>query len=197
MAMKKILVLAILAFSGTSLLAQSNFSITYAIGFPSGDLNDFISKTSFRGIALDYRYGFAPNMALGFSAGFNTFYDELPTDTYTIDNFSLTGRQYRYSNNIPMLATGTYYFPAHDFIKPYATLGIGTMYSRRNTDMNLYTFEQEAWNFLLQPELGVKFETAEHLEIVLSGKYLHGFAAGSELEEAQSYFCFNVGICFF
>jgi opacity protein-like surface antigen len=195
--MKKILLLAILAFAGTSLLAQSNFSITYSIGFPSGDLKDFISKTSFRGIAVDYRYNFAPDKALGFNAGFNTFYEELPTDTYTIDNFSLTGRQYRYSNNIPMLATATYYFVPHDFIKPYATLGIGTMYSRRNTDMNLYTFEQEAWNFTLQPEIGVKFETAEHIEIVLSGKYLHGFAAGSELKEAQSYFCLNVGVCFF
>lgn len=195
--MKKILILALMGFAPTSLFSQSNFSMSYSMGFPSGDLKDFISKASFRGIAFDYRYNIAPDKALGFNVGINTFYDELPTDTYTIENISLTGRQYRYSNNIPMLATATYYLTPHDFVKPYATLGIGTMYSRRNTDMNLYTFEQDAWNFTLQPEVGVKFETTDHVEIVLSGKYLHGFAAGSELKEAQSYFCLNVGLSFF
>jgi opacity protein-like surface antigen len=196
-AMKQIFIFVFLSFTCTSLLAQSNFSITYSIGLPAGDVKDFVSRGSFRGIALDYRYIITPQKALGFMVGMNTFYDEMPSETYTIENSSLTGKQYRYSNHIPMLATATYYFEPNEFIRPYATFGVGTMYSRRNTDMNLYTFEQEAWNFALQPEIGLQFELTEDMGLVLTGKYFHGFEAGSELTGDQSYFSLNVGFCFF
>lgn len=178
-------------------LAQSNVTLAYSIGFGTGDMGSFISKTSFRGISFDYRYKFQPNLAAGVSFQWNTFYEEFDRDTYTLDNASLTGKQFRYSNNFPMLATITYYFSEdEEGMVPFATLGIGTMYTRRNTDMNLYTIEQEAWNFDLQPEIGVLFNQYDGLGFSASLKYNNGFAAGSELTEAQSYLSLNIGLSF-
>ncbi len=197
-AMKKIIILTLLGICAcTLLMAQNNFAVSYSIAQPTGDLNSFIGKTSFRGISFDYRYTVKDNIAIGFSASMNTFYESKPKDTYTVDNISLTGKQYRYSNNIPLLVTGTYFLSPEEPMKPFVTLGIGTMYSRRNTDMNLYTVELEAWNFALQPEIGVQYELSDMTALHLSLKYMQGFQAGNELKSAQSFFSLNIGFAFY
>lgn len=190
-----IVIIAALAASG-NVFGQDKVEVAYSIGFGTGDIGDFISNTSFRGISFDYRHHIDPNIAIGAHVGWNTFYAEEPYQTYTIDNESLTGRQYRYSNNFSMLATGSYFFKPHETISPFAGLGVGTVYTRRNTDMNLYTVEQDAWNFALQPEAGVYFQTADLVAIVVSLKYMHGFQAG-ELDTDQSYLSINIGLAFF
>ena len=176
--------------------AQSRFDFGYSIGLPMGDLNDFISKPSFRGITMDYRYMVQPNIAVGANIGWNVFYEAKSSSTYTVDNASLSGKQYRYSNNAPMLVTATYYLNPDDNITPFFGLGIGTMYTRRNTDMNLYTLEEEAWHFALQPEAGVNIKFEDHVGVVLSLKYINGSKAG-DFDAAQSYLAFNVGFSFF
>jgi hypothetical protein len=195
--MKKLLIMLMLACPFASTLAQSNVTISYPISFATGDLGDFIDKTSWRGFSLDYRYMVQTNMAVGLNVSWTTFYEEKPADTYTVDNESLHGKQFRYSNNVPMLATLAYFLKPDEHINPFISLGIGTMYTRRNTDMNLYTLEQEAWNFLLQPEIGMQVMLNQEMALAITGKYNHGFKAGSELSEAQSYFSLNVGLSFF
>lgn len=195
--MKKIF--TIIAFSFLSMgaiVAQSTFTTSYSVGFATGDLTDFVTKPSFRGIAFDYRNMIQPNVGLGFTLGWNVFYEEMGRATYTLDNQSLTGKQYRYSNHIPMLVSASYYLKPGEDLNPFVGLGIGTIYTRRNTDMNLYTLEQEAWNFALTPEVGFQFSVDDATAITVSGKYFYGFQAGSELSGAQSYFALNVGFSF-
>lgn len=195
--MKQILLALIVTSASINIaMAQNSYvDVAYSIGFATGDMGDFIKKASFRGISFDYRYAVQPNIAIGFNLGWNTFYEEKGSDTYTVDNASLTGKQYRYSNNVPMLATGTYLFSPDEFFCPYAALGIGTMYVRRNTDMNLYTLEQEGWPFVLQPEVGVRLQTADNVGILVSLKYLNGFEAG-DFDSGQSYLSLNLGFSF-
>ena len=197
--MKKIMIIVVLAVcAGTTSLAQdSNFAMTYSMGFATGDLGDFISAPSFRGAALDYRYSIQPNLALGLNFGMNTFYEEQANGTYTNDNASISGKQYRYSNHVPMLATATYFLKPGETLGPFGTLGIGTMYTRRNTDMNLYTIEQEAWNFVVQPEIGIQYKVVDNMAIHFSAKYMLGFEAGDELPETQSFISLNIGLAFF
>ena len=191
-----ILTLTIAVAAVTFSKAQNSYvDVAYSMGFGTGDMGDFIKKASFRGISFDYRYAVQPNIAVGFNLGWNTFYEEKASDTYTVDNASLTGKQFRYSNNVPILATVTYLFSPDEIFCPYAALGVGTMYARRNTDMNLYTIEQEGWPFVLQPEVGVRYQAADNMGILLNVKYLNGFKAG-EFDSTQSYFTLNVGFAF-
>jgi opacity protein-like surface antigen len=193
--MKKILLAAcVLSLCTVGVLkAQSTTTITYPIAFPAGDLKDFSSKTSFRGIHLDFQKMVQDNVGVGFSVGWNVFYEELNYDTYTVDNVSLSGKQWRYSNLIPMLISSTYQLKPGDSMNPYVGLGVGVMYSLRNTDMNLYTLEQDAWNFTLQPAVGVLIEASDVTKVNISARYTHGFEAGNELPGAQSYFSLNFG----
>ena len=197
--MKKILLtLAIGLITVGALHAQGGnvAAFSYSMGFGTGDMGDFISKPSFRGFNFDYRRMVTANIGVGTSIGWDVFYEELPKGTYTLGNESLTGKQFRYSNNVPMLASISYYLKPGETLSPFFGLGIGTMYTRRNTDMNLYTIEQEAWNFLLQPEVGLLYSLGNGAALFASAKYNQGFAAGSELTESQSYFTLNIGFAF-
>ena len=69
------------------------------------------------------------------------------------------------------------------------------MYARRNTDMNLYTLEQEGWPFVIQPEVGIRLQTADNLGVLVNLKYLNGFKAG-DFDSTQSYFTLNIGLAF-
>ncbi|MGC3944307.1 MAG: outer membrane beta-barrel protein [Chryseolinea sp.] len=191
-----ILTLTIAVAAVTFSKAQNSYvDVAYSIGFGTGDMGDFIKKASFRGISFDYRYAVQPNVAIGFNLGWNTFYEEKGMDSYTVDNSTLTGKQYRYVNTVPMLATVTYLLSPDETLCPYAALGVGTMYARRNTDMNLYTLEQEGWPFVLQPEVGVRYQAGDAVGILVNVKYLNGFKAG-DFDSTQSYFTLNVGFAF-
>lgn len=195
--MKRLILTCIIAVAAVTLSkAQNSYvDVAYSMGFGTGDLGDFIKKPSFRGISFDYRYAVQPNIAVGFNLGWNTFYEAKGTATYTVDNASLTGKQYRYSNNVPILATVTYFLSPDEVFSPYAALGVGTMYARRNTDMNLYTLEQEGWPFVLQPEIGIRYQAGDNVGLLVNLKYLNGFKAG-DFDKSQSYFSLNVGLAF-
>ncbi len=195
--MKKILyiICTLLVCSVTSMKAQSNTYLTYGIGFGTGDLGDFISQTSFRGATLDYYKMVQPSVGVGFSLGWNVFYEEKSFDTYTAENQTLSGKQYRYSNHIPMLLGANYYMNPGEKVSPFLGANAGVMYTRRNTDMNLYTLEQEAWNFTVQPQIGVQFNNDLSSAMTIMLKYYMGFKAG-DLDENQSYLSLNVGFVF-
>ena len=195
--MKKLLsVFTITLVTCGALQAQSNFTMTYSMGFASGDLADFISQPSFRGATVEFRKMVNPNIGVGMTFGWNTFYEEMSRESYTVGSSTLTGKQFRYSNNFPILLVGDYYLSPGEKFNPFVGLGIGTIYTRRNTDMNLYTVEQEAWNFALQPEVGFLYSLTDGAAIIVAGRFNQGFKAGNELDEAQSYFTLNVGFSF-
>jgi len=195
--MKKLFIIAALSVCTVGMIhAQSITSVTYSIGLPTGDLKDFIQPASFRGINFDFQKLVQPNIGVGVSVGWNVFYDALEYDTYTIENVTLSGKQWRYSNHVPVLLSTAYYLKPGENINPFVGLGIGTIYTLRNTDMNLYTLKQEAWNFALQPSVGVLIMANDVTTFHLSAKYNYGFKAGNELDNAQSYISLNVGFTF-
>jgi outer membrane protein W len=192
--MKKLAI--ILAFGimvSIQAVSQNNFNLAYAIGLPVGDLGEYISRASFRGVAFDYNNMITDNIALGFSTGWNVFYEDEESATYTYENKSLTGKQYRYSNHVPILFCGTYYLKPDQKMNPFGSLGIGAIYSRRDIEMGVYTERQEAWNFALSPEIGIKYEISEGNGISFSVQYNNGFKSGNELDAAQSFFAIKIG----
>ena len=175
--------------------AQGGYTaIQYVIGFGAGDLGDYISKPSFRGAVFEYQKSISENVSAGLELGWNVFYEKKDYDTYTIEPASLSGVQYRYSNNFPMLVTAEYNLKPNDFVKPYANLGIGTMYTIRNTDMGIWTLEEKAWHFALKPEIGMLVEVNANAAFKIAGKYYVGFASGDL--ETQSYFAITGGFAF-
>jgi outer membrane protein len=174
--------------------AQHLTALQYSMGFATGDLSDFIQKPSFRGFTLDYRKLVQSNIGVGIDAGWNVFYDALDYDVYTIENRSFSGKQYRYNNQAPILFAVDYYMDYAEGVTPFAGLGVGTMYSRRNTNMGVYSLEQDAWHFALKPEIGILFDPIDGVSFSLTGKYYYGFEADGL--PSQSYFALNFGFVY-
>jgi outer membrane protein len=191
--MKKLIYILLFSMFSTAAFSQGGiFAMEYSMGFATGNLHDYINQASFRGFTMDYRKLAQPNIGIGFDLSWNAFYEKMPYDTYTKGTVSLSGKQYRYSNHFPMLLAADYFLKPDQELNPFVGLGIGTMYTLRNTDMNLYTLEQDAWQFSLRPELGIIIEPTPGVGFMLCGKYYYGFKGGDL--DAQGFFTINVGL---
>lgn len=194
---KLILILAISFIANIGLMkAQDGYtSFQYAIGFGTGDLGDYINKTSFRGFLFEYKKSFGnENIYVGFDLAWNAFYEKMDYDTYTNGNASLSGKQWRYNNQFPMLISADYLLQPDNDLSPYINFGLGTMYSKRRTDMGIYMLEQDAWHFALKPEIGAIYDFGNNSGFKLAAKYYTGFKSGDL--ETQSYFVISAGLVF-
>lgn len=191
--MKKLLFI-LFVIAGMHAHAQSFTSLQYSMGFGTGDLGDFIGTPSFRGFTIDYRQMAQPNVGVGVDIGWNVFYSEKTNGVYTIDDLSYSGKQYRYNNQIPILVAADYYTKPGEKINPFVGFGLGTMFSRRNTDMGQYTLQQDAWHFAIRPEAGILVDAGTGTSFTVTAKYYYGFEAGDL--PSQGYFALNFGFVF-
>ena len=184
------------ALGTISASAQTNhFSFQYSMGLGTGDLGDFTNKFSFRGAAIEWRRFIDPTVSVGIDVGWNTFYEQMPVETYTLGTASLTGKQYRYQNSFPMMAAGNYYFNPDQKLRPFVGLGLGTIYSVRDTQMYVYSLEQDAWHFGMCPQVGMLYELGFATSLYVGLKYNVGIRSG-DFDAAQSYLAINVGFAF-
>jgi opacity protein-like surface antigen len=196
--MKKIIFLTIfcsllIATKGYS-QQESYISVKYAVSFGSGDMADFISAASWRGAVVEYRAAVKSNLLIGVDLGWNVFYEKKEKDTYTLGTISLSGVQFRYQNEVPILLSADYLISSGKPLKPYVGLGIGTLYSKRETDMNLYRLEEKTWHFALKGELGLLYELSYSTSLKFAAKYYHGFK--TDKLDSQGYFSLSLGVAF-
>lgn len=196
--MKKILTIVFFCslWSMTYIYGQqgSHVSVQYEMSFATGDLSDYISKPSFRGFSVQYRYAVTDFLLVGADAGWNVFYEKMDYDSYTVGTATLSGVQWRTQNEVPLLVAADYVILPDNKIRPYIGLGLGTIYTERATDMGMWRLEQNPWHFALKPEAGVLVDMSPTTAFKLSAKYLTGFAAGDL--ETQGYFTVSAGLAF-
>jgi outer membrane protein W len=195
--MKKVIALVIFCsvVSMTSVFSQvnSHLSVNYEMSFATGDLSDYISAPSFRGASVQYRYAVAHNILVGMDVAWNVFYEKRNYDTYTSGTVSLSGVQWRYQNEVPLLVCADYVFNPDKTFQPYLGVGIGTIYSERQTAMGIWLIEENPWQFALKPEVGCMFKFAGYNAFKLGVKYNTGF--GGDLG-TQGYVTVSAGVAF-
>jgi len=194
--MKKIFFLVVAALCMQGLFAQHHgiFIISYPVAFPVGDLSDYINKTSFRGINMEWGKEVKPDLIAEIETGWNVFYNREPDAVYKQGSASISGVQYRYTNSVPILAGAKWVLKSHNNLVPYAGLGLGTMYSDRSTDFGLYRISTDAWQFCVRPELGITFKSRNGPSLLLGAKYYAAF--NSNDLDGQSFFTVNLGVVF-
>jgi len=194
--MKKLLFLLIVSLCMQGLFAQRHgvFILSYPIAFPMGNLKDYISNASFRGINLEFGKEVKPNLIAEIETGWNVFYQEQPEAVYTEGTASISGKQFRYTNSVPIIAGAKWVLKSNNNLIPYAGLGLGTMYSDRSTDFGLYRISTDAWQFCIRPELGITFKSRNGPSAMLGVKYYSSFNS-SDLD-GQSFLTVNIGVVF-
>jgi outer membrane protein len=114
--------------------------------------------------------------------------------TNSYENLSFTGVQYRYSSQVPFFLSADNSLNPDAETKPYVGMGIGTIYSHRKTDMGVYSYAEEAWQFALKPEVSIIRELSFNTALKVAFKYYSGFKGGDL--DTQSYTALSLGFVF-
>lgn len=193
MKIKSLIIAGLVALAGAA-QAQNMSTIQYNVGIGTGDLGEYIEPASFRGLSFDYQNLITENIAIGFGIGWQTFYEDKGFSVIERESATVSGYQYRYVNSFPAHLTATYFVETGGDVRPYAGIGIGTIYNVRNTDLGLFTDETNAWHFSFRPEAGIQYDFSYTFGMRLNVRYVQGF--NTNKIDGQNYLAIGVGFVF-
>lgn len=178
------------------LYGQGYSKAYYSVSTGLGTTADYIAKSSWRGVGLEFGSHITPNITLGLGTTINVFYENVGDETFTTeDNITISGKQYRNINVVPIFVTAQYQFKQdNNPLKPYVGLGIGTNYVRQETDLGLYAIINEGWQFGLFPEVGLDYALMPGVGLVANIRYNYG--AKTPDTNSTSFINLNVGFAF-
>jgi outer membrane protein len=191
----KLVTVVSLILLGVGITAQNKTNLFYSMGVPMGETKDYIEKTSFRGMGIEFEKEVMDNLGVGGLIAWNTFYEAIPEDTYPLTNGAITGKQFRYLNTLPIMATASYYLASEEqMIRPYLGMGLGTYWIEQRTDMGLYSDVNKSWHFGLAPKAGIMVPISFSTSMYVGLNYNIAFKT-SKLDQ-QSWLGINVGFSF-
>lgn len=176
--MKKLLIIIVAVCFSTTAFAQGNiWKLSWDMNQGLGNTNQYINQFSVRGISADAAWFLNDHWGIGGTISWGLFYKDFPKETIEINNsVSLTGKQVRYNNFVPIMLTGGYYFGNSGGVRPYLELGLGTIWSERITDIGLYEVVSKDWMFGMAPAAGVVIPISKNFCANAKLKYNVGFA---------------------
>ncbi len=202
--MKKIAIIALfsIGYSIQSFAQTSYWTFSWPISMGIGSTNEYISKTSFRGISITGASFLTDNISIGGEWSWEVFDEikrDLPPRDIQIDQSgvkgSISGTEYRYLNTIPIFVNAHYYLGENGAVRPFVGAGIGTVYVDERTDIGLVSVQSKKWRFGVQPEVGVFIPFGlSSTGISLKAKYRYATKASEA--QAVSMFSFGIGFGF-
>ncbi len=195
--MRYIFAMLIVIMLATAANAQYGLGVvTYDITFPSGDLKEFTDNESWRGITIEGRKFFRPQLSAGLSWAWRTFHENTD-ELITFDGGAASGNQFRTIYVSPILAVfhAYLYDPwSNATILPYAGLGVGTYWIEKKLDMGIYTISDSNWHFGLAPEVGVMIPVGYSSQLIATFHYNYVFGNGDA--GPYDFWGFKIGAAF-
>ena len=170
------------------------WNFQWAIGFPVGETNDFISQTSFRGFGLEGRGYVTDKLTVGGRGAWHTFYKDYGFVTNDMGNSTISGYQRKYINAIPLTVNTHYYF-GYGAVLPYIGVGIGAYFIETRNYMGVYYVQEKAWHFGVAPEVGVVIPFGNS-NTGLNFGLKYQYAAKTKDTQAVSWVELDVGISY-
>ncbi|MGL5682227.1 MAG: outer membrane beta-barrel protein [Marinifilaceae bacterium] len=176
-------------------------NVNYQIGVPFSKTHDFISNASFRGADIEYHSFLGNNMSIGLALGWNVYYKKYDNKTQDFflnhEEYTITGKQYRYINTVPLLLIPRYYFTDNSALfRPYLGVGVGTCWSEYKLEVGQYSSRTSRWEFQVSPEIGTLIHINDQMAVNLGARYNFATKAANGRVPQMSTLMFNIGICF-
>ena len=152
--------LAIPSTSNAQVFKPTYFNIDWQF---NGSLENYADTPSGWGMSIEGGYYATSKLAIGLFASFHTNNKYYGQDLIHIDdNSDLYTDQIHSVYQIPFGALLKYRFNEDRMFEPYATLKLGSLYSRMSSTTPVLEFYDEAWGFHVQPEIGVSIFPSAH-----------------------------------
>lgn len=172
--MKKKLFIPILLLVGAlSVEAQYNsfWSLNFQVTQGVGEVGKYIGSPSTVLGEVEGKYFINPKVALGGKFAWSELHEKKERDTYKIsEDISVNSVQRRYLYSMPIMANISWFpleYDQDNKIHPYASFGIGTIWSRQETLNGLYYEEEPKKQFSIgiNPELGIIFRVNKSIGV--------------------------------
>jgi len=197
-----LLLLTVMATAASAQISNSLFGISWNVGLPLGNTQDFIDKTSFSGVSFEGRSWLNRDFAVGGMFGWSIF-DLVSRDPIQIDrpNFggTISGTQERWINTLPIMLSGYYHFSRGDIV-PYVGANVGTYHIIQTFAIGTVSWETRNWHFGVAPELGIMIGLSRTSYLMATARYNYAFASGKDVTGADgnsySWISLNLGLGF-
>jgi len=195
-----VLVVAALAVAGTAGPARAQtdqwFGISWQMSAPIANTKDFTPSYSFRGLGIEWRWVHG-RTSFGVNTAWNVMTDER-SETASVGPADITGKQFRYINAAPIMASLHLYTGSQDgSARAYLGVNVGTYYIERLVNVGTFEIKDDNWHLGVAPELGFGFPLHGSLgntALFATARYNYAFAAGDA--PYQSWLGVYVGIAY-
>lgn len=176
--------------------ARNTGAVHYLISLPTAGTDDFIDNISFRGGSLEWLNFGERRAGVGLSFRWIYFYEENDNESYTSGNVTLTGRQTRSIDVLPLFVEGRYRIPFAGKLAPYVGLAAGGIYGQRRHQVGAYGLDEETgWQFGFAGEAGLECcSFGEWNNVGIGLRYDAGL--GTDDLDAISFFSLKLGLVF-
>lgn len=158
--------------------AQPSGMLTFdwIIGVPVGDMSDrFISNTTTRGFAMEYRYLLNGPFSVGGGFSWQGFYQKYERKTYDFDGGAITSTRFNYLYTFPLYVNFHYYPLKNNTIYPFIGINTGMFNIEKQDQVGIYSVVDKSWQFGFQPEVGalIQMNPGSGFGIVVKAKYTY------------------------
>lgn len=136
------------------ILKGGYFNVDWQFNIPVG--NDFANHGSGWGMNFEGGYYIIPQMSLGLYVSYHTNNKYIGEQVLHLSaTESLYADQQHSIYQVPFGVAARWRFIEKGMFEPYAAVKLGAMYSRMESETQVYTYYDKKWGFNLQPELGI------------------------------------------
>lgn len=189
------LVSVVMASNAFALGDEKLTSIYWSVAKADGDFEKFIDQTSLRGFGLQGRWFVKSALSVGLVWEWQVFdqeTDDLINTTLGDNglNATISGKQFRYTNAFPILATAHLYLGTAGATRIFVGGGAGAYYMIDRLEIGLVALEEKNWRFGVAPEAGLLLPVGDiygHQHIILAtGTKTHTHATARERKRHRS-----------
>ena len=149
-----LMAMSAMPFAGNAQIIKGGYlNVDWQFNAPVG--NEYANVASGWGMSFEGGYYIIPKMSLGLFVSYHTNNKYIGEQVLRLsDTESLYTDQQHSIYQVPFGITSRWRFIEDRMFEPYIGVKLGAMYTRMESDTQVYTYYQDRWGFNVQPEIG-------------------------------------------
>lgn len=149
-----LMAMSAMPFAGNAQIIKGGYlNVDWQFNAPVG--NEYANVASGWGMNFEGGYYIIPKMSLGLFVSYHTNNKYIGEQVLRLsDTESLYTDQQHSIYQVPFGITSRWRFIEDRMFEPYIGVKLGAMYTRMESDTQVYTYYQDRWGFNIQPEIG-------------------------------------------
>lgn len=161
----------LIAASAYDAAAQWHTELNYGAAFTTDRFHEFVPSAGFWNWQYQVRKEVNDRYEIGGSVAWSYFEHDFGRITRTGEAVAVTANTAHYTNILAFQFVNQLNLTDLGEAVPFLRMGIGAAYQNQNENIGLFTLGDNGWQFMLNPEGGVRIALRDDLGLILAGGY--------------------------